>query len=204
MKIICIGRNYAKHAEELNNPIPDEPVVFLKPDTAILLKKHPFFIPEHSNEVHHEVEVVVKINRLGKHIEPRFAHKYYDEIGLGIDFTARDVQAKCKEKGLPWEKAKAFDGSAAVSRFFKLSALNKPITDIDFHLDINGSTVQRGNTKNMLFPVNEIIAHVSKYFTLKTGDLIFTGTPAGVGKVNRNDLLELYLEGERIFYFNVK
>lgn len=204
MKIICIGRNYAKHAEELNNPIPDEPVVFLKPDTAILLKKHPFFIPEHSNEVHHEVEVVVKINRLGKHIEPRFAHKYYDEIGLGIDFTARDVQAKCKEKGLPWEKAKAFDGSAAVSRFFKLSALNKPITDIDFHLDINGSTVQKGNTKNMLFPVNEIIAHISKYFTLKTGDLIFTGTPAGVGKVNRNDLLELYLEGERIFYFNVK
>lgn len=204
MKIICIGRNYAKHAEELNNPIPDEPVVFLKPDTAILLKKHPFFIPEHSNEVHHEVEVVVKINRLGKHIESRFAHKYYDEIGLGIDFTARDVQAKCKEKGLPWEKAKAFDGSAAVSRFFKLSALNKPITDIDFHLDINGSTVQKGNTKNMLFPVNEIIAHVSKYFTLKTGDLIFTGTPAGVGKVNRNDLLELYLEGERIFYFNVK
>jgi len=204
MKIICIGRNYAKHAEELNNPIPDEPVVFLKPDTAILLKKHPFFIPEHSTEVHHEVEVVVKINRLGKHIEPRFAHKYYDEIGLGIDFTARDVQAKCKEKGLPWEKAKAFDGSAAVSRFFKLSALNKPITDIDFHLDINGSTVQKGNTKNMLFPVNEIIAHVSKYFTLKTGDLIFTGTPAGVGKVNRNDLLELYLEGERIFYFNVK
>jgi len=204
MKIICIGRNYAKHAEELNNPIPDEPVVFLKPDTAILLKKHPFFIPEHSNEVHHEVEVVVKINRLGKHIEPRFAHKYYDEIGLGIDFTARDVQARCKEKGLPWEKAKAFDGSAAVSRFFKLSALNKPITDIDFHLDINGSTVQKGNTKNMLFPVNEIIAHVSKYFTLKTGDLIFTGTPAGVGKVNRNDLLELYLEGERIFYFNVK
>lgn len=204
MKIICIGRNYAKHAEELNNPIPEEPVVFLKPDTAILLKKHPFFIPEHSNEVHHEIEVVVKINRLGKHIEPRFAHKYYDEIGLGIDFTARDVQAKCKEKGLPWEKAKAFDGSAAVSRFFKLSDLKKPITDIDFHLDINGNTVQKGNTKNMLFAVDEIIAHVSKYFTLKTGDLIFTGTPAGVGKVEREDLLELYLEGERIFYFNVK
>lgn len=204
MKIICIGRNYAKHAAELNNPIPEEPVVFLKPDTAILLKKHPFFIPEHSNEVHHEIEVVVKINRLGKHIEPRFAHKYYDEIGLGIDFTARDVQAKCKEKGLPWEKAKAFDGSAAVSRFIKLSDLNKPITDIDFHLDINGNTVQKGNTKNMLFPVDELIAHVSKYFTLKTGDLIFTGTPAGVGKVEREDLLELYLEGERIFYFNVK
>jgi len=204
MKIICIGRNYAKHAAELNNPIPQEPVVFLKPDTAILLKKHPFFIPEHSNEVHHEIEVVVKINRLGKHIEPRFAHKYYDEIGLGIDFTARDVQAKCKEKGLPWEKAKAFDGSAAVSRFFKLKDLNKPITDIDFHLDINGKTVQKGNTKNMLFPVDELIAYVSKYFTLKTGDLIFTGTPAGVGQVHRDDLLELHLEGERIFYFNVK
>lgn len=204
MKIICIGRNYAKHAAELNNPIPQEPVVFLKPDTAILLKKHPFFIPEHSNEVHHEIEVVVKINRLGKHIEPRFAHKYYDEIGLGIDFTARDVQAKCKEKGLPWEKAKAFDGSAAVSRFFKLKDLKKSISDIDFHLDINGKTVQKGNTENMLFPVDELIAHVSKYFTLKTGDLIFTGTPAGVGKVHRDDLLELYLEGERIFYFNVK
>lgn len=204
MKIICIGRNYAKHAAELNNPIPQEPVVFLKPDTAILLKKHPFFIPEHSNEVHHEIEVVVKINRLGKHIEPRFAHKYYDEIGLGIDFTARDVQAKCKEKGLPWEKAKAFDGSAAVSRFFKLKDLKKSISDIDFHLDINGKTVQKGNTENMLFPVDELIAHVSKYFTLKTGDLIFTGTPSGVGKVHRDDLLELYLEGERIFYFNVK
>lgn len=204
MKIICIGRNYAKHAAELNNPIPQEPVVFLKPDTAILLKKHPFFIPEHSNEVHHEIEVVVKINRLGKHIEPRFAHKYYDEIGLGIDFTARDVQAKCKEKGLPWEKAKAFDGSAAVSRFFKFKDLKKSISNIDFHLDINGKTVQKGNTENMLFPVDELIAHVSKYFTLKTGDLIFTGTPAGVGKVHRDDLLELYLEGERIFYFNVK
>lgn len=204
MKIICIGRNYAKHAAELNNPIPQEPVVFLKPDTAILLKKHPFFIPEHSNEVHHEIEVVVKINRLGKHIEPRFAHKYYDEIGLGIDFTARDVQAKCKEKGLPWEKAKAFDGSAAVSRFFKLKDLKKSISNIDFHLDINGKTVQKGNTENMLFPVDELIAHISKYFTLKTGDLIFTGTPAGVGKVHRDDLLELYLEGERIFYFNVK
>ena len=204
MKIICIGRNYTKHAAELNNPIPQEPVVFLKPDTAILLKKHPFFIPEHSNEVHHEIEVVVKINRLGKHIEPRFAHKYYDEIGLGIDFTARDVQARCKEKGLPWEKAKAFDGSAAVSRFFKLKDLNKPITDINFHLDINGKTVQKGNTKNMLFPVDELIAYVSKYFTLKTGDLIFTGTPAGVGQVHRDDLLELHLEGERIFYFNVK
>jgi acylpyruvate hydrolase len=183
MKIICIGRNYAQHAKELNNPIPEEPVVFLKPDTAILLKKHPFFIPEHSNDVHHEIEVVVKINRLGKHIEPRFAHKYYDEIALGIDFTARDVQTRCKENGLPWEKAKAFDGSAAVSRFFSLDKVGKDIQDINFHLDINGKTVQEGNTSNMLFPVDELISHVSKYFTLKTGDLIFTGTPAGVGRV---------------------
>ncbi len=204
MKIICIGRNYAKHAEELNNPIPEEPVVFLKPETALLLKKHPFFIPEHSNEVHHEVELVIKINRLGKHIEPRFAHKYYTEVGLGIDFTARDVQAKCKEKGLPWEKAKAFDGSAAVSKFFSLESLGKDIQNIHFHLEINGNTVQQGNTAMMLFPVNEIISHVSKYFTLKTGDLIFTGTPAGVGQVKRNDLLELYLEGKRVFYFSVK
>jgi len=204
MKIICIGRNYAKHAAELNNPVPEEPIVFLKPETAILLKKHPFFIPEHSTEVHHEIEVVVKINRLGKHIEPRFAHKYYNEIALGIDFTARDVQKICKEKGLPWEKAKAFDGSAAVSRFFKLSDLDTPISNIDFHLDINKRTVQKGNTKDMLFPVNELIAHVSNYFTLKTGDLIFTGTPSGVGRVEKEDLLELYLQGERIFYFNVK
>jgi len=204
MKIICIGRNYAKHAEELNNPIPEEPVVFLKPETALLLKKHPFFIPEHSNEVHHEVELVVKINRLGKHIEPRFAHKYYSEIGLGIDFTARDVQARCKEKGLPWEKAKAFDGSAAVSRFFPIDTLGGNVQDLHFHLDINGSTVQKGHTANMLFKVDELISHVSKYFTLKTGDLIFTGTPAGVGKVERDDLLELYLEGNRVFYFNVK
>ena len=204
MKIICIGRNYAKRAEELNNPIPEEPVVFLKPETALLLKKHPFFIPEHSNEVHHEVELVVKINRLGKHIEPRFAHKYYNEVGLGIDFTARDVQARCKEKGLPWEKAKAFDGSAAVSRFFPIDSLGGNIQDLHFHLDINGNTVQKGHTANMLFKVDELISHVSKYFTLKTGDLIFTGTPAGVGKVERDDLLELYLEGNRVFYFNVK
>ncbi|MDA9908588.1 fumarylacetoacetate hydrolase family protein [Schleiferiaceae bacterium] len=204
MKIICIGRNYAQHAKELNNTIPEEPVVFLKPDTAILLKKHPFFIPEHSNDVHHEIEVVVKINRLGKHIEPRFAHKYYDEIALGIDFTARDVQTRCKENGLPWEKAKAFDGSAAVSRFFSLDKVGKDIQDINFHLDINGKTVQEGNTSNMLFPVDELISHVSKYFTLKTGDLIFTGTPSGVGRVERGDLLELFLEKERIFYFNVK
>ena len=204
MKIICIGRNYPKHAAELNNSVPEEPVVFLKPDTALILKKHPFFIPEHSKKVHHEIELVVKINRLGKHIEPRFAYKYYDEIALGIDFTARDVQTDCKEKGLPWEKAKAFDGSAAVSNFFKIEEINQPITNINFHLDINGKTVQSGNTKNMLFPVDDLIAYVSKYFTLKTGDLLFTGCPEGVGQVFKEDLLELYLENQRIFYFNVK
>lgn len=204
MKIICIGRNYSKHAAELNNSVPEEPVVFLKPDTALLSKKHPFFIPEHSKEVHHEIELVVKINRLGKHIESRFAHRYYDEIGLGIDFTARDVQTDCKEKGLPWEKAKAFDGSAAVSNFFKITEIKQPITNINFHLDINGKTVQSGNTKNMLFPVDDLIAYVSKYFTLKTGDLLFTGCPEGVGQVFKEDFLELYLENQRIFYFNVK
>ena len=154
MKIICIGRNYAKHAKELNNLIPEEPVVFLKPETALLLKKHPFFIPGYSNEVHHELELVIIINRLGKHIEPRFAHKYYSEVGLGIDFTARDVQTKCKEIGLPWEKAKAFDGSAAVSKFFSLESLGKDIQNIDFHLDINGKTVQQGNTNNMNIALN--------------------------------------------------
>ncbi len=204
MKIICIGRNYSKHAAELNNSVPEEPIVFLKPDTALLSKKHPFFIPEHSKEVHHEIELVVKINRLGKHIESRFAHRYYDEIGLGIDFTARDVQTDCKEKGLPWEKAKAFDGSAAVSKLFKITEIKQPITNINFHLDINGKTVQSGNTKNMLFPVDDLIAYVSKYFTLKTGDLLFTGCPEGVGQVFKEDLLELYLENQRIFYFNVK
>ena len=204
MKIICVGRNYPAHIEELENQRPEEPVLFIKPDTSILQKKQAFYLPHFTQEVHYEVEVMVKIDRIGKHIAPNFASKYYSQIGLGIDFTARSLQSELKAKGLPWEKAKAFDGSAAVSRFFKLSDLKKPITDIDFHLDINGNTVQKGNTKNMLFSVDELIAHVSKYFTLKTGDLLFTGTPAGVGKVEREDLLELYLEGERIFYFNVK
>src|SRR6056300_434852 len=202
MKIICIGRNYAQHAKELNNPIPEEPVVFLKPDTAILLKKHPFFIPEHSNDVHHEIEVVVKINRLGKHIEPRFAHKYYDEIALGIDFTARDVQAKCKEKGLPWEKAKAFDGSAIIGEFYTKEQFD--LNNLSFQLYKNDELVQDGNTEAMLWKVDELISYVSQYFTLKKGDIIFTGTPAGVGKVSENDELKGLIEGNEAFQIRVK
>ena len=203
MKIICIGRNYAQHAKELNNPIPEEPVVFLKPDTAILLKKHPFFIPEHSDDVHHEIEVVVKINRLGKHIEPRFAHKYYDEIALGIDFTARDVQTRCKEKGLPWEKAKAFDGAAVIGKWLpKIQFAD--IDNINFSLKKNEEQVQTGNTRLMLWKINELIEYVSKYFTLKIGDIIFTGTPAGVGKVFANDQLKGYIEDQEIFSIKIK
>jgi len=202
MKIICIGRNYAKHIEELANERPEHPVVFLKPDSAILPKKMPFFIPPFSKDIHYEVEVLVKINKVGKHISQKFAHKYYDEVGLGIDFTARDVQAKCKEKGLPWEKAKAFDGSAVVGAFF-----NKETFDIDntsFKLYKNETVVQDGNTKAMLWKVDELISYVSQYFTLKKGDIIFTGTPAGVGKVVENDVLKGVLEGKEAFEIKVK
>ena len=202
MKIICIGRNYAKHIEELANERPEHPVVFLKPDSAILPKKMPFFIPPFSEDIHYEVEVLVKINKVGKHISQKFAHKYYDEVGLGIDFTARDVQAKCKEKGLPWEKAKAFDGSAVVGAFF-----NKETFDIDntsFQLYKNETVVQDGNTKAMLWKVDELMSYVSQYFTLKKGDIIFTGTPAGVGKVVENDVLKGVLEGKEAFEIRVK
>ena len=202
MKIICIGRNYAKHIEELANERPTNPVVFMKPDSAILPKRNPFFIPPFSNDVHHEVEILVKINKVGKHIQEKFAHKYYDEIGLGIDFTARDVQSKCKEKGLPWEKAKAFDGSAVIGEFYPKSEFD--LKEIKFQLLKNDAIVQDGNSTAMLWKIDELIAYVSQYFMLKKGDIIFTGTPAGVGPVKRNDLLELYLEGKRVFYFNVK
>lgn len=204
MKIICIGRNYAKHAEELGNELPKDPVLFLKPETAIIPKKMPFFIPDHSEDVHYELELVVRINRLGKHIQPQFAHKYYSEVALGIDFTARDVQAKLKEKGLPWEKAKAFDGSAFVSPFKSLDQLKNDINHLQLRLDKNGETVQDGNTSNMLFKVDQLIAEVSKYFTLKIGDLLFTGTPEGVGPVSENDTLTGYLEGEELFRLKVK
>ncbi len=203
MKIICIGRNYADHAKELNNPIPKEPVIFMKPDSSIIRNNQPFFIPKFSNEIHHEVELVIKIKKIGKNISEKYANKYYDNIGIGIDFTARDLQSKLKEKGLPWEKAKGFDGSAPLGKFISKTKV-KDLSDINFRLDINKKVVQKGNTKNMLFSFDAIIAHVSKYFVLKIGDLIFTGTPAGVGPVNINDQLDCYIEGEKLLSFRVK
>ncbi|HHC79094.1 MAG TPA: FAA hydrolase family protein [Flavobacteriia bacterium] len=202
MKIICIGRNYAKHIEELANERPLEPVVFLKPDSAILPKKMPFFIPPFSSDIHYEVEVLVKINKVGKYIDTKFAHKYYDEIGLGIDFTARDIQAICKEKGLPWEKAKAFDGSAVVGKFYPKEQFD--LTDLHFQLLQNEVVVQDGNTKAMLWKIDELLAYVSQFFTLKKGDIIFTGTPAGVGKVKENDILVGKLEDTEAFRIKVK
>ncbi|WP_417351801.1 fumarylacetoacetate hydrolase family protein [Flavobacterium alkalisoli] len=203
MKIICIGRNYASHIEELKNERPDEPVIFLKPDTAVVQKQFPFVIPEFSNDVHYEVEVLVKINKVGKYIDAKFAHKYYDEIGLGIDFTARDVQAKLKEKGLPWEKAKAFDGSAVIGDFINKSELGS-LDSMNFELTKNDEVVQKGNTQNMLWKIDELVAYVSQYFTLRTGDVIFTGTPEGVGKVNPDDVLEGSIEGKKLFRIQVK
>jgi len=203
MKIICIGRNYVKHIEELQNERPDEPVIFLKPETAIVLKKFPFVIPEFSNDIHHEVEVLVKINKVGKYIDAKFAHKYYEEIGLGIDFTARDLQAKLKEKGLPWEKAKAFDGSAVVGEFVSKTEF-AALDNINFELTNNGSVVQKGNTQHMLWKIDEIIAYVSQYFTLKKGDIIFTGTPEGVARVSTDDVLEGFIEGKKLFRIQVK
>ncbi|MBN1952864.1 MAG: fumarylacetoacetate hydrolase family protein [Bacteroidales bacterium] len=203
MKIVCIGRNYTEHARELNNPVPDEPVVFMKPDSALLLKNKPFFLPDFSREIHHEVEVVVRINRVGKHIQERFAHRYYNEVSLGIDFTARDLQNRCKKEGKPWEIAKGFDGSAVLGEFISLESMNSPKA-IPFHLDVNGNTVQRGNTADMLFSIDRIIAYVSRFVTFKIGDLIYTGTPAGVGPVAVNDRLEGYLEDRKMFNFLVK
>ncbi|MDR9399445.1 MAG: fumarylacetoacetate hydrolase family protein [Salibacter sp.] len=202
MKIICIGRNYRDHAKELNNPVPKEPVVFCKPDSAILQSGKPFFIPEFTSDVHHEVELVVRINKVGKHIDKEFAHKYYDEIGIGIDFTARDIQKECKEKGLPWEKAKGFDGSAPLGKFVRKETLD--LNDIQFRLEKNGEVVQQGTSKDMMFSIDSIISHVSKYFTLKIGDLIYTGTPKGVGKVEIGDTLEAYLGDEKMLTTRVK
>lgn len=203
MKIICIGRNYTKHIEELQNERPDEPVVFMKPDSAILLKQHPFVIPEFSEDIHHELEVIVKINKVGKYIEPKFAHKYYDEISIGIDFTARDLQQKLKDKGLPWEKAKAFDGSAVIGDFVSKNDF-KSLDNINFELTNNGVTVQKGNTSFMLWKIDELIAYVSQFFTLKIGDIIFTGTPEGVAVVRPDDVLEGFLEGNKLFRIQVK
>ena len=203
MKLICIGRNYTAHIEELENEKPTDPVVFLKPGTSILLKKQPFFIPDFSDDVHHEVEVLVKINKVGKHIAKKFAHKYYDEVGLGIDFTARDLQAQLKAKGLPWEKAKAFDGAAVIGKWLS-KAKFQDINNINFSLRKNDEIVQSANTELMLWKVDELIEYVSKYFTLKIGDIIFTGTPAGVGKVFAEDRLQGYIEEEEIFSIKVK
>jgi len=203
MKIICIGRNYTDHIKELENERPQEPVIFLKPDTSLLLKNQPFFIPPFSEDVHYEVEVLVRINRIGKHIQEKFSHKYYDEIGLGIDFTARDLQAKLKAKGLPWEKAKAFDGAAVVGAWVSKSELPN-VDNLNFQMKKNNEIVQSGTTSLMLWKIDEIISYVSQFFTLKIGDIIFTGTPAGVGKVSENDILEGSLEGRKMFSIKVK
>ncbi|MFW5754636.1 MAG: fumarylacetoacetate hydrolase family protein [Marinilabiliaceae bacterium] len=203
MKILCIGRNYENHAKELKNPVPTEPVVFMKPDSALLQNNDPFILPDFAQSFHHEVEIVVRINRLGKHIEERFASRYYEDIALGIDFTARDLQEELRGKGLPWEKAKAFDRSAVLSPFVSKEQYTD-LNNLNFHLDINGETRQQGNTSNMIFSIDQIISHVSKYFTLKIGDLIYTGTPEGVGPVAIDDQLQGFIEGEKFFDFRVK
>lgn len=199
MKILCIGRNYIDHAKELKNPVPKQPVFFLKPDTALLRRNRPFYYPNFSEDIHYECELVVKINKLGKNIQKQFAHTYYEEIGLGIDFTARDLQANSKAKGLPWEIAKAFDNSATISMDFISKKEFTDIHSIGFHLDKNGETVQQGNSGDMIFNIDELIVYLSKFFTLKTGDLIFTGTPAGVGPVQTGDKLEGYI-GDRLMF----
>ena len=203
MKILCIGRNYAKHAQELGNTVPTEPLFFLKPETAIQPKGHPFFIPQFSNDIHYEVELVVKINKTGKHIEEKFAHKYYSEIGLGIDFTARDIQQECKAKGLPWEKAKGFDGSAQISSTF-IEKSDLELDNITFSLNKNGKQVQLGNSSEMIFKFDKIIAYLSKFYSLKIGDLIFTGTPEGVGKVEKGDLLNGFIGEQEMFKVLIK
>ena len=202
MKIICIGRNYAEHAKELGNEIPDSPVIFMKPDTAVLKKGSDFYIPEFSNDVHYELEVVLKISKGGKYIQEENADKYYDEIGVGIDFTARDLQSELKAKGLPWELSKGFDGSAVVSEFYKKEDFD--MKNINFSLMKNKEEVQNGNTSLMIFSPEKIIAFVSQYFTLRVGDLIFTGTPKGVGKVSENDLLEAFLEDQKVFDLRIQ
>jgi acylpyruvate hydrolase len=203
MKIVCIGRNYADHAKELNNPVPTEPLFFIKPDSAVLRNNDPFYLPEFSDDIHYEVEIYVRIHKKGKNIEEQFACRYYNEIGIGLDLTARDIQQRCKDKGLPWEKAKGFDGSAPLSNTVPLTEF-RDIQDIRFELRKNGEVVQRGHTADMLFPVNRIIAEASRYFMLKIGDLIFTGTPAGVGRLQHGDRLEAFIEGRKMLNFHIK
>ncbi len=203
MKIICIGRNYAEHIKELSNERPTDPVVFIKPDSAVLPKDQDFYIPEFSDDIHYEVEVLVKIKKVGKHINPKFAHKYYDEIGLGIDFTARDLQAQLKEKGLPWEKAKGFDGAAVIGKWIPKTDF-KDLKSLHFTLSKNDEVVQNGDTSHMLWSIDELIGYVSKFFTLKKGDILFTGTPAGVGRVSPNDYLSGSLEGKELLRLKIK
>jgi 2-keto-4-pentenoate hydratase/2-oxohepta-3-ene-1,7-dioic acid hydratase in catechol pathway len=203
MKIICIGRNYAEHAKELNNAVPKEPVFFMKPDTALLIRNRPFYYPDFTHDLHYECELVLKICKLGRHISEKFAPTYYDAIGIGIDFTARDLQQQAKEKGLPWEKAKAFDFSAPISRFIPVSEF-KDLNNIHFTLHLNGQTVQEGNSSDMIFSFDKIISYVSQFVTLRTGDYIFTGTPAGVGPVKIGDKMEAFIEGEKLLKVEVK
>ena len=202
MKIFCIGRNYSEHAKELGNAVPENPVVFSKPDTALLKNGEPFYHPDFSNDIHHEIELVIRINKMGKKIQPKFARNYFNEIGLGIDFTARDVQQQLKEKGLPWELAKAFDGSAPLGDFINIESVD--LKSIQFSLSKNGSIVQQGNTAHMIFSFEEIVSFISQYFTLKVGDLIFTGTPAGVSKVSIGDILEGFIEQQKMLVCEVK
>ncbi|MES2380439.1 MAG: fumarylacetoacetate hydrolase family protein [Bacteroidota bacterium] len=202
MKILCVGRNYSEHAKELGNAVPENPVIFSKPDTALLKNNEPFYLPDFSNDVHHEVELVIKINKVGKKIQEKFAHNYFSEIGLGIDFTARDKQSELKSKGLPWELAKAFDGSAPIGNFINIE--NIDLKNIDFSLQKNGALVQKGNTSQMIFSFEEIVSFVSQYFTLKVGDLIYTGTPAGVGQVNIGDKLEGFIGTDLMLTCEVK
>ena len=202
MKIICVGKNYLKHIDELNSSKEDEPVIFLKPDTSIIQKNQPFFIPEFSNEIHYEIEIILKFNRLGKHIESKFSNKYFNQISLGVDFTARDFQNKFKERGLPWDISKGFDNSALIGDWKSVKTFD--LDNINFRLEKNGKIVQQSNSKNMIWKIDELIAYASKYFTIKIGDIMFTGTPEGVGVVSEDDLLEGFLGNEKVFSVKIK
>ena len=202
MKIICVGKNYLKHIDELNSSKEDEPVIFLKPDTSIIQKNQPFFIPEFSNEIHYEIEIILKFNRLGKHIESKFSNKYFNQISLGVDFTARDFQNKFKERGLPWDISKGFDNSALIGDWKSIKTYD--LNNINFRLEKNGKIVQQSNSKNMIWKIDELIAYASKYFTIKIGDIMFTGTPEGVGVVSQDDVLEGFLGNEKVFSVKIK
>lgn len=203
MKIICVGRNYEEHAKELKNPLPAEPIIFMKPDTALLRENKPFYLPDFAKSFHYEVELVIKISKMGKNIEPKFANRYYEEIGLGVDFTARDLQYELREKGLPWELAKGFDNSAVISDFLPKTDFEN-LENINFSLLLNNEVKQQGTSSDMISSIDEIVSYVSKFFTLKIGDLIYTGTPAGVGEVKIGDRLKGYIENREMFDFEIK